>query len=159
MTVHRCHALGCDVACKPEHLMCAAHWAMVPVRAQRRVYATYRRGQCDDKRPSHAWMIAANWAIVDVGRKERRDVSAILHQIETLCTPAVHLCVGKEGACGEYGCFGRPREPGNPRSVTDWYCAGCRPSPSSAERDGSACAREPSRTHDLRPWPEQRRLL
>jgi hypothetical protein len=60
---HHCHARGCKTAVRPELLMCFPHWRQVPVKIQRAVYATYRRGQCDDKQPSEAWHEAAGAAI------------------------------------------------------------------------------------------------
>jgi hypothetical protein len=44
-------------------LMCRKHWSRVPAVVQRAVYATYRPGQCDDKRPSLEWHQAADAAI------------------------------------------------------------------------------------------------
>jgi hypothetical protein len=67
---HHCHARGCGVATKPEMLMCLRHWRMVPRDIQRRVWATYRPGQCDDMRPSEAWHEAADAAIRAVAEKE-----------------------------------------------------------------------------------------
>ena len=69
---HHCHARGCEVPVRPELLMCRRHWAMVPRELQRRVWATCRPGQCDDKRPSKEWMVAANAAIDAVAAKEAR---------------------------------------------------------------------------------------
>jgi hypothetical protein len=50
--------------------MCAAHWAMVPDILRREVRAHYRRGQCDDKRPSEEWLIAATRARLAVAEWE-----------------------------------------------------------------------------------------
>lgn len=69
---HHCHAKGCVTACKPEYLMCPRHWRMVPRLLQVAVWQTYRRGQCDDMRPSEAWFLAANAAIANVARQERQ---------------------------------------------------------------------------------------
>jgi hypothetical protein len=52
---HTCHARGCSKPVKPELLMCAAHWRLVPKVIQRAVWAAYRPGQCDDKQPSEEW--------------------------------------------------------------------------------------------------------
>jgi len=71
LTPHHCHARGCATSCPPEHLMCARHWRMVPSDLQRAVWATYRPGQCDDKRPSAAWHAAADAAIAHVAERER----------------------------------------------------------------------------------------
>lgn len=69
--VHHCHAIHCGTKCKPEFLMCARHWRMVPLAQQRAVYAAYRVGQCDDKRFSGAWLIAADTAIASVAVQEK----------------------------------------------------------------------------------------
>lgn len=69
---HHCHARNCGVATKPEMLMCFRHWRMVPRDLQRRVWATYRDGQCDDKQPSREWHAAADAAIAAVAEKESR---------------------------------------------------------------------------------------
>lgn len=70
--MHHCHARGCSTPTKPEMLMCFKHWRMVPRDLQRAVWATYRPGQCDDKRPSPEWHAAADAAIAAVAQKERR---------------------------------------------------------------------------------------
>jgi len=67
---HTCHAKLCDTACPPRFLMCGRHWAMVPSKLQRRVYATFRRGQCEDMRPSLEWHEAADAAIAAVALEE-----------------------------------------------------------------------------------------
>jgi hypothetical protein len=43
---------------------------MVPVNLRFAVIGTYRRGQCDDKRPSKKWLEAAKAAIKAVYEKE-----------------------------------------------------------------------------------------
>ncbi len=70
--VHRCHARHCDTPVKPEMLMCLKHWRMVPKAIQRRIWAEYRPGQCDDKNISEAWLSAADEAIAAVLTKEQR---------------------------------------------------------------------------------------
>lgn len=50
--------------------MCARHWRMVPLRMQRMVCVAYAIGQCDTKRPSYAWLAAAQIAISTVADKE-----------------------------------------------------------------------------------------
>lgn len=67
---HTCHAKLCAAPCRPELLMCLRHWRMVPKALQRRVYETYRPGQCDDKLPSREWREAADAAIASVALKE-----------------------------------------------------------------------------------------
>ena len=60
---HHCHARLCDELVPPELLMCLRHWRTVPRPIQRAVWRAYRVGQCDDKRPSEAWFLAADAAI------------------------------------------------------------------------------------------------
>ena len=50
--------------------MCRRHWSMVPAGLQRDVWAAYRPGQCDDKRPSETWFAAADAAIKAVWEAE-----------------------------------------------------------------------------------------
>lgn len=56
--------------------MCLKHWRMVPKDLQRAVWRHYRRGQCDDKRPSQEWFAAADAAIQAVASKEAKRLSA-----------------------------------------------------------------------------------
>lgn len=70
--LHHCHADGCKVVVPPEKLMCKRHWTMVPPNLQRRIWATYRVGQCDDKNPSTEWLNAADLAIAHVRFLEKR---------------------------------------------------------------------------------------
>lgn len=51
--------------------MCKRHWFMVPPPIRRRVWGTYRPGQCDDKNPSKEWIAAADDAIAAVFSFER----------------------------------------------------------------------------------------
>lgn len=67
---HHCHALGCKTKVPPEMLMCKKHWFMVPKALRDEVWRTYRPGQCEDMRPSRAWLRAANAAIKAVAMKE-----------------------------------------------------------------------------------------
>jgi hypothetical protein len=67
--VHLCHVRTCHVAVAPEMLMCANHWAMVPLDLRRAVTRYYRPGQCDDKRVSPEWLYAARAALDHVHAK------------------------------------------------------------------------------------------
>ena len=67
---HKCHAIGCDKFIKPEFLMCWNHWRRVSKENQNKVWRTYRPGQCDDKKPSVHYCVAAFLAVVEVGEKE-----------------------------------------------------------------------------------------
>lgn len=69
---HHCHAIGCETAIPPKLLMCRRHWAMVPVELRFDVIRHYRRGQCDDKRPSREWALAATRARLAVAELEGR---------------------------------------------------------------------------------------
>lgn len=53
--------------------MCLPHWRMVPRHMQQAVYAHYRVGQCDDKRPSREWLDAADAAIDYVFELEKSE--------------------------------------------------------------------------------------
>lgn len=70
MTAHKCHAKGCETEVAPTSLMCGKHWAMVPGKIKFKVIQHYRKGQCDDKRPSKEWAMAARDAINEVWKKE-----------------------------------------------------------------------------------------
>jgi uracil-DNA glycosylase family 4 len=91
---HRCHALRCHVVVPPEQLMCRMHWSRVPREIQRRVWATYRKGQCEDRRPSKAWLEAADAAIAAVAALEKRaPIRVPLSSSAPLAsTPVVALC-------------------------------------------------------------------
>lgn len=69
---HTCHARGCSARVPPELLMCGRHWRMVPRDLQRAVWRHYRKGQCDDKEVTRAWLAAADAAIEAVAEQERR---------------------------------------------------------------------------------------
>ena len=70
---HTCHAIGCNAPCKPEHLMCKKHWAMVPASRKEAVYREYRSGQCNlNPMPSPQWHDAADCAIYWVHIMELR---------------------------------------------------------------------------------------
>lgn len=69
---HTCHAIGCATEVPPERLMCLRHWRLVPRQIQKAVWATYRPGQCRDKKPSTEWIQAARAAIDAVQAKEKK---------------------------------------------------------------------------------------
>lgn len=94
---HKCHATGCVKNCRPEYLMCYAHWIMVPPKLRRAVYDAYRDGQCDDKRVSDKWIKAADAAIGYVAALDGQplrvaEVTALTeHGYETYGTSAAEL--------------------------------------------------------------------
>ena len=77
---HHCHARGCTAKVPPEMLMCKHHWSMVPRSIQKRVWATYRPGQCDDMNPSEAWHQAADDAIQAVAEAEADEAKLKSHK-------------------------------------------------------------------------------
>jgi hypothetical protein len=58
---------------------CKRHWFMVPKAIRDRIWATYRPGQCDDKNPSRAYLLAAREAVVAVAEKEGREPDTLLY--------------------------------------------------------------------------------
>ena len=76
---HSCHALGCDRACPPAHLMCAPCWGRVPPALQREVYRTVKlRGPSVDATWAPWWRAQAR-AIAAVAFA--RDVDAERHYL------------------------------------------------------------------------------
>lgn len=67
---HTCHATGCNVAVPPEMWGCRKHWFMVPKLVRDRIWATYRRGQCDDMNPSKEYCLTACEAVIAVAQRE-----------------------------------------------------------------------------------------
>lgn len=67
---HTCHARACKAPVPPAMLMCKRHWFLVPLELRDVVWATYRRGQEIDKRPSREYLDAADAAIKAVAEKE-----------------------------------------------------------------------------------------
>ena len=63
---HHCHAAACGRHVKPEKLMCAKHWKMVPSEIQRAVTEPYR--VISDL--SATWYAAADAAICVVAHQE-----------------------------------------------------------------------------------------
>ena len=67
---HHCHAVGCETRVPPKMFMCLAHWRRVPRELQRAVWANYRPGQEDDKRPTAEYMRVTDQARRAVAEKE-----------------------------------------------------------------------------------------
>ena len=63
MKEHTCHAQGCQTPCPPERLCCSYHWWRIPHMLRQAVIDNYRHGQCQDRRPSRNWVIAARRAL------------------------------------------------------------------------------------------------
>ncbi len=64
---HLCHWPSCKVAVPPAMFACKRHWFTLPKWIRDRIWATYRKGQEIDKRPSPAYLEAADkaqqWAL------------------------------------------------------------------------------------------------
>jgi hypothetical protein len=60
---HCCHVPYCTKVVPRERLMCWWHWKMVPADLQKEVWRHYRKGQCDDMKPSSEYLAAARAAI------------------------------------------------------------------------------------------------
>jgi hypothetical protein len=103
LTPHTCHAIGCAVGVRPELLMCGRHWAMVPSEIRRAVWSFYRAGQCVDKRPSPAWLVAARSAIAKVAVLEGRmnEDAAIRFVAELFGPEGVRRAMGGHAKKGE----------------------------------------------------------
>lgn len=67
---HTCHATACTTRLPPAMWGCRKHWFMVPKPVRDRIWRTYRVGQCDDKKPSRAYLEAARDAVIAVAEKE-----------------------------------------------------------------------------------------
>lgn len=67
---HHCHAVGCETSVPPKMFMCLKHWRMLGRAGQQAVWAAYRPGQEDDKRPSSTYMEVTNEARRVVASRE-----------------------------------------------------------------------------------------
>jgi hypothetical protein len=70
MSVHTCHARGCNKPVPPKLLMCLKHWRMVPGDLQRLVWRHYRPGQEIDKKPTREYLEIMHQAIEAVAAME-----------------------------------------------------------------------------------------
>jgi hypothetical protein len=55
--------------------MCKRHWYMLPGVVRNQIWATYRPGQCDDRRPSQRYCDAAKNALTVLAQKEGRTIT------------------------------------------------------------------------------------
>lgn len=67
---HHCHATGCQVTVPPTMFMCRWHWYQLPKAMRDRVWQTYRPGQCDDWRITHAYAEAARAVVRHIAALE-----------------------------------------------------------------------------------------
>lgn len=70
MSVHVCHASGCDVPVQPRMLMCGKHWFMVPKVDRDLVWALYVPGQERRKDPSPEYVAEVQRMIDELAEKE-----------------------------------------------------------------------------------------
>ena len=56
---HKCHWPGCGLDVPPKYWGCRKHWFTLPIRLRNLIWSRYRVGQEVDKRPSPAYMEAA----------------------------------------------------------------------------------------------------
>ena len=75
MSEHHCHAIGCSISTPPEMFMCKRHWFMLSKSIRDRVWATYRHGQCDDRRPSEDYCRVAMDALRFIAQKEGKTLT------------------------------------------------------------------------------------
>lgn len=73
MIEHQCHAYKCGRPVPREMFMCRRHWKMLPGLVKCAVLTNYRPGQCDDLKPSRAYLEAAKRAIAYVRQQEQPD--------------------------------------------------------------------------------------
>ncbi len=70
---HTCHWPGCTTEVRPAVWGCKRHWRALPAPLQRLIWATYRPGQEQDKRPSADYIAAArqvqDWIAQHLARK------------------------------------------------------------------------------------------
>ena len=67
---HHCHATNCKTNVPPEMFMCKRHWFSLPQFLRKKIWATYRVGQCDDMNPSKEYCLAAIECLQYIANKE-----------------------------------------------------------------------------------------
>ncbi len=76
MSIHTCHADGCDVAVPPRMFMCRRHWYMLPKAMRDAVWSEYVPGQESRKDPTGAYLHVAMTAVKWLADKEGRTTFA-----------------------------------------------------------------------------------
>lgn len=61
--------------------MCQAHWFSLPLAMRRRIWSSYRPGQCDDWRISHKYAEAARAAVRYIASYERIEPDTRLYDM------------------------------------------------------------------------------
>lgn len=75
---HHCHALGCTKGVPPRMFACLEHWKALRPALQRAIYAEYRRGQEDDKKPSLRYMAVQMRAVAELAFRPNDEEAARL---------------------------------------------------------------------------------
>jgi hypothetical protein len=88
MRAHRCHATKCNVPVPPEMFMCKRHWFSLPQAMRNLIWTTYRRGQCDDMKPSVDYCRAAKLAVTYIAQRE--GIEPDTHLYDLLITRNAH---------------------------------------------------------------------
>ena len=78
---HHCHATKCKTEVPPVMFMCRRHWFMVPLPIRNEIWATYRRGQCDDMNPSDNYCVAAKKGVEAVAKREGLEPDTSLYDL------------------------------------------------------------------------------
>lgn len=68
---HTCHWPGCKTPVPPSMWGCKGHWFSLPKRLRDKIWATYRRGQEIDKRPSGTYIDAAKEVQAWISEQEK----------------------------------------------------------------------------------------
>lgn len=74
VTVHTCHAEGCEREVAPKYFACRRHWSMVPKWLQDALWSAYRPGQEEDKRPTPLYLIVQTRCRLEIAYREKRPV-------------------------------------------------------------------------------------
>jgi hypothetical protein len=75
---HHCHAVDCEEQVPPRLHMCLKHWRMVPKLVQDLIWAHYRPGQENDKRPSADYICTAFVSVSCVALKEGKKLPSLI---------------------------------------------------------------------------------
>lgn len=68
--MHHCHATGCKKPVPPEMFMCKSHWRSLPWTLKKRIWGSYRIGQCDDWNPSKEYCKVAKESVIFLAQKD-----------------------------------------------------------------------------------------
>lgn len=72
MSLHTCHAEGCETTVPPRLFACRKHWFMLPQEIRDAVWREYSPGQERRKDPSAAYLAVTRDAIEFIAKREGR---------------------------------------------------------------------------------------